>query len=136
MLVLFQRLIKRNKPRPEPGDTAPPQKPQEKTEVAEENPTDQESVPTLKPEKDQSLALTESTPIAATTLPLTRTEVYSQLHKLVATLKKVDPQSPIASLLDLILSYEGLSFHEMISKYDRKGALRRIQEILEQDLQK
>lgn len=116
------------KPRPDPEQEAPPPAPEETPEPA---------APQLEPEPPEAtVSLPEQAPVTAATIPLTRSEVYGQLHKLVATLHKVDPQSPIAMLLSKILAYEGLSFHEMITKYDKKGALRRVQELLDQDQDK
>lgn len=117
------------RPDPEPENTAPQAAPEEKE-------PEPQVAPQLEPEPAQTtpVSVPEPAPITLSTIPLTRTEVYGQLRKLVNTLHKVDPQSPISMLLSKILEYEGLSFHEMIAKYDKKGALRRVQELLDQDL--
>ena len=117
-------------PKPRPAPEEPPLPPQ-----PEETP-EEPATPQLQPEPVSTPVPVPEPTVTPAAIPLTRTEVYGQLHKLVNTLQSVDPQSPIAMLLSKILAYEGLSFHEMIAKYDKKGTLRRVQELLDQDQEK
>ncbi|MCY4413595.1 MAG: type VI secretion system protein TssA [Alphaproteobacteria bacterium] len=110
----------------EEEQSAPPPPPQEPSQ----EPSSQDQV---EQELKKAPPVTED-PVVEVVSGETRHTLYKQLRGLVQHLKTVDPQSPIAGLLEKILLYETYSFEDIVSKYGKKGALRRVKEILEEDL--
>ncbi len=113
------------KPQEEPQEEPQAIKEEEQEEAAQEA----ESIP--------EAATAKAAPTAAPAHPagevVTSVQMYAKIQELVQTLQDVEPHSPIAGLLGQILAYHKLPFQDLIKKYSAKGALTRIQNILEQD---
>ena len=97
--------------------------------TADSVPIVQEADPAAVPEVpadvgQQPVVTNDQTPVA----------LYAQMQSILETLKKVDPQSPLADMLSTIIGYQRLPFRELLKKYGPKGPLARIQEILDTDV--
>jgi len=62
---------------------------------------------------------------------LSRQDIYQQLQSLTQSLQEIDPHSPIGPMVAKILSFSDLSFDELRAHYTKRGALKRIQDILD-----